>query len=65
MRDTTGVDVLGVYGGAAATKSWAASRWRAGDLVIGRNVVGLSALMWDQSTGKFGWYGAGNGTSNT
>jgi len=24
--------------------------------------VGAAALMWDQSTGKFGWYGGGNGT---
>lgn len=62
MRDTTGADVLGVYGGAAATKSWGGFTLAAGDLVIGRNAVGSSALMWDQSTGKFGWYGAGNGT---
>jgi len=30
--------------------------------VLGRNAVGSSAIWWDQSTGKFGFYGAGSGT---
>lgn len=62
MRDTTGNPVLGVYGGEAATKSWAGFTMAAGDLVLGRNAVGSSAIWWDQSSGKFGFYGAGSGT---
>jgi hypothetical protein len=33
-----------------------------GDIVFGRNAVGSSAIWWDQSAGKFGFYGAGSGT---
>jgi hypothetical protein len=62
MRDTTGNPVLGVYGGEAASKSWAGFTLAVGDLVIGRNAVGSAAMMWDQSTGEFGFYGAGNAT---
>ena len=62
MRDTVGNSVLGVYGGEAATKSWAGFTLAAGDIVFGRNAVGSSAIWWDQSAGKFGFYGAGSGT---
>jgi hypothetical protein len=34
-----------------------------GDLVIGNNAVGSSAIMWDQSAGTFGFYGAGSATA--
>jgi len=54
--------VIGVYGGEAATKNWGGFTMAAGDLVIGRNAVGSSAIWWDQSAGKFGFYGAGSGT---
>jgi len=62
MRDTAGNSVLGVYGGEAATYSWAGFTMASGDLVLGRNAVGSSAIWWDQSAGKFGFYGAGSGT---
>ena len=62
MRDSAGNPVLGVYGGEAATKSWAGFTLAAGDIVFGRNAVGSSAIWWDQSAGKFGFYGAGSGT---
>lgn len=62
MRDTAGNSVLGVYGGEAATKSWGGFTLAAGDIVFGRNAVGSSAIWWDQSAGKFGFYGAGSGT---
>jgi len=62
MRDTSGNPVLGVYGGEAATYSWAGFTLAAGDIVFGRNAVGSSAIWWDQSAGKFGFYGAGSGT---
>jgi hypothetical protein len=62
MRDSAGNTVLGIYGGEAATKSWAGFTMAAGDLVLGRNAVGSSAIWWDQSAGKFGFYGAGSGT---
>jgi hypothetical protein len=68
MRDTTGNPVLGVYGGEAATYSWAGFTMASGDLVLGRNAVGSSnavdssAIWWDQSSGKFGFYGAGSST---
>lgn len=62
MRDSAGNPVLGVYGGEAATKSWAGFTLAAGDIAFGRNAVGSSAIWWDQSAGKFGFYGAGSGT---
>lgn len=62
MRDTLGNPVLGVYGGEAATKNWASMTMEAGDIVFGRNVVGSSAIWWDQNAGKFGFYGGGSGT---
>jgi hypothetical protein len=62
MRDSAGNPVLGVYGGEAATKSWAGFTLAAGDIVFGRNAIGSSAIWWDQSAGKFGFYGAGSGT---
>jgi hypothetical protein len=34
-----------------------------GDLVLGRNAVGSSAIWWDQSAGTFGFYGAGSATA--
>jgi len=63
MRDTAGNSVLGVYGGEAATYSWAGFTMASGDLVLGRNAVGSSAIWWDQSSGKFGFYGAGSATA--
>jgi hypothetical protein len=62
MRDTTGNPVLGVYGGEAATYGWAGFTMASGDLVLGRNAVASSAIWWDQSSGTFGFYGAGSGT---
>lgn len=63
MRDTTGNAVLGVYGGEAATYSWGGFTMASGDLVLGRNAVGSSAIWWDQSAGTFSFYGNGNGTA--
>ncbi len=63
MRDSAGNPVLGIYGGEAATKSWAGFTLAAGDIAFGRNAVGSSAIWWDQSAGKFGFYGAGSGTA--
>ncbi len=62
MRDVGGNPVLGVYGGEAASKSWGGFSLAVGDLVIGRNALDAAAIMWDQSTGKFGFYGGGNST---
>ena len=62
MRDTSGNPVLGVYGGEAATYNWGGFDMSAGDLVLGRNAVGSSAIWWDKDNGKFGFYGAGSGT---
>jgi hypothetical protein len=62
MRDVTGNAVLGVYGGEAATKSWAGFTMASGDIAFGRNAVGSSAIWWDQSAGKFGFFGAGSVT---
>ena len=62
MRDTTGNPVFGVYGGEAATYNWGGFDMSAGDLVLGRNAVGSSAIWWDKDNGKFGFYGAGSGT---
>lgn len=63
MRDTSGNPVLGVYGGEAATYNWGGFDMSAGDLVLGRNAVGSSAIWWDKDNGKFGFYGAGSGTA--
>ena len=62
MRDTVGNPVLGVYGGES-TKSWGGFTMAPGDLLIGNNAVGSSAIMWDQSAGTFGFYGAGSATA--
>jgi hypothetical protein len=62
MRDTAGNAVLGVYGGEAATYNWGGFTMASGDLVLGYNKVGSSAIWWDQSAGKFGFYGAGSAT---
>ena len=62
MRDTSGNPVLGVYGGEAATYNWGGFDMSAGDLVLGRNAVGSSAIRWQKASGKFGFYGAGSGT---
>ena len=63
MRDVVGNPVLGIYGGEAETKSWAGwADMAAGDVIIGRNVVGAAALRWTQATGKFGFFGGGNAT---
>ena len=62
MRDTAGKPVLGVYGGEAATKNWGGFDLVAGDLLLGNNAVGSSAIWWSRVSGKFGFYGAGSGT---
>lgn len=49
MRDTAGNAVLGVYGGAAATKSWGGQTLEAGDFLLGR---GAKTLLWDASAGN-------------
>jgi hypothetical protein len=61
MKDTSANPVFGIYGGEA-TKSWGGFTMSPGDLLIGNNAVGSSAIMWDQSAGTFGFYGAGSGT---
>ncbi len=62
MRDTAGKPVLGVYGGEAATKNWGSFNLVPGDLLLGNNAVGSSAIWWSRVSGKFGFYGAGSGT---
>jgi hypothetical protein len=62
MKDTAANPVFGIYGGEA-TKSWGGFTMAPGDLLIGNNAVGSSAIMWDQSAGTFGFYGAGNATA--
>ena len=62
MRDTAGKPVLGVYGGEAATKNWGGFNLVPGDLLLGNNAVGSSAIWWSRVSGKFGFYGAGSGT---
>jgi len=62
MRDATGNPVLGVYGGEAALYNWGGFDMAAGDLVLGRNAVGSSAIRWQKASGKFGFYGGGSGT---
>jgi hypothetical protein len=61
MKDTAANPVFGIYGGDA-TKSWGGFTMAPGDLLIGNNAVGSSAILWDQSAGTFGFYGAGNTT---
>jgi len=63
MKDTAANPVLGVYGNAAATKSWGGFTLSVGDLLLGNNAVGSSAILWDQSAGTFGFYGAGSATA--
>ena len=62
MRDTVGKPVLGVYGGEAATKNWGGFNLVPGDLLLGNNAVGSSAIWWSRVNGTFGFYGAGSGT---
>ena len=62
MRDTSANPVFGIYGGES-TKSWGGFTMAPGDLLIGNNAVGSSAILWDQSAGTFGFYGAGNATA--
>lgn len=63
MRDSSGAAVLGVYGGEAVTYNWAGFDMSAGDLVLGRNAVGSSAIWWDKDNGIFGFYGGGSSTA--
>lgn len=62
MKDTSANPVFGIYGGDA-TKSWGGFTMAPGDLLIGNNAVGSSAILWDQSAGTFGFYGAGSATA--
>lgn len=62
MKDTTANPVFGIYGGEA-TKSWGGFTMAPGDLLIGNNAVGSSAILWDESAGTFGFYGAGSATA--
>ena len=62
MRDTAGKPVFGIYGGES-TKSWGGFTMAPGDLLMGNNAVGAAAILWDQSAGTFGFYGAGNATA--
>jgi hypothetical protein len=62
MKDTAANPVFGIYGGDA-TKSWGGFTMAPGDLLIGNNAVGSSAILWDQSAGTFGFYGAGSATA--
>jgi len=62
MRDTAGKPVLGVYGGEAATKNWGGFNLVPGDLLLGNNAVGSSAIWWSRVSGTFGFFGAGSGT---
>jgi hypothetical protein len=49
--------VIGVDG-----YSWGGFANDKGDAVFGRNVAGSAAMRWDQSAGKFGFYGGGSAT---
>jgi len=62
MKDTSANPVFGIYGGDA-TKSWGGFTMAPGDLIMGNNAVGSSAIVWDQSAGTFGFYGAGSATA--
>lgn len=44
-------------------KSWGGFTMDKADIVLGNNVAGSSAISWDQSTGKFGFYGGGGATA--
>ena len=61
-RDTAGKPVFGVYGGEAATKNWGGFNLVTGDILLGNNAVGSSAIWWSRVNGTFGFYGAGSGT---
>ncbi len=63
MRDSAGKPVLGVYGGEAATKNWGGFDLVPGDLLLGNNAVGSSAIWWSRVNGTFGFYGAGSATA--
>jgi hypothetical protein len=58
--DKDGAYAFGVVGVDAY--SWGGFSVDAGDIVFGRNVVGSSAIKWDISAGKFGFYGGGVAT---
>ncbi|MBN1535182.1 MAG: hypothetical protein JW908_00515 [Anaerolineales bacterium] len=60
--DTTGGAVFGVYG-ASGTKSWGGFTMSTGDIVLGNNVSGSAAILWDVSEGTFGFYGDGGATA--
>lgn len=62
MRDSAGSPIFGIYGGDT-TKSWGGFTMAPGDLLMGNNAVGAAAILWDQSAGTFGFYGAGNATA--
>jgi hypothetical protein len=53
--------VFGVYGGAS-TKTWGGFTLAPGDIVLGSNVSGSGAILWDASTHKFGFYGNASAT---
>jgi hypothetical protein len=67
MLSAGGNGVIGAYAGdddnPSATKSWGGFNLAEGDIVLGHNVSGSSAILWKRSTGKFGFYGNGNGTA--
>lgn len=44
------------------SKTWGGFTINKGDLVLGHNKTGSAAILWDQSTGKFGFYGNGSST---
>ncbi len=63
MRDSTGKPVLGIYGGETYKAGWGGFDLYPGDLLIGNNAASSSAIFWDQSAGKFGFYGNANSTA--
>jgi hypothetical protein len=61
IEDTDAVAVFGVYA-ASATKAWGGFTLSPGDIVMGSNVTDSAAILWDKSTGTFGFYGDGDST---